>query len=353
MEELNKTDHLLAHIISHSGEELAMDREIIDAELEKDANTYQGLGIKALSIAGGLLASLFFFIFLGLTLHNSDIAMIVFGVIAILASVLIDGYVKNRVLDSACFGSYLSGMAMLGGGLDGITRSDNLVVFCLLFTAIATMIWTRSYILNLFAILIANGCLYAFGQINHLPNYIHFFTGFVAIAYTVLHLKEAEFLAMGTKINVRYNPIADGFLISFFAILIDFCFKISRSTGNNWISALVIILIILFVVHQVIVFLELEKKQILIYLLSLLVLVPIIFAPTICGAILILLVGFYTGQKFGLALGIIGLIYFVGQFYYDLQYSLLIKSGMMLGTGILFLAAWFILSKQLKMYEQN
>ena len=78
-----------------------------------------------------------------------------------------------------------------------------------------------------------------------------------------------------------------------------------------------------------------------------------VFSPATCGALLILLISFHTGHRLGLILGVVGVIYFVGQFYYNLHYTLLIKSMIMFGTGTMFLAAWLILKKTLKRYEQG
>jgi len=69
--------------------------------------------------------------------------------------------------------------------------------------------------------------------------------------------------------------------------------------------------------------------------------------------LLILLLSFHTGHRVGLITGFLALLYFVSLYYYNMHFSLLIKSGIMVATGMLFLTAWFIFKNTLKRYEQN
>ncbi len=352
MEQIRAADQLINDIIAVYGTELVMDKEKMDIELKKDSEAYQGLGIKILSIAGGFLGSSFFFAFIVMMFHDASIMLMIFGLVAIVLSIWIDKNAENIALDAACLGGYLAGFGMVGYGVSTF-NNENLTTFMLLLVALVTIVSTRAYVLNLFAIIAVNSCLYAFGNINDIPYFIHILLAINAVGFTLFSLKEAELLADGFDSNVRYAPVHAGFLVSLLGILIDLCFNISKSNGSNWVSASIIILLILYFVYQLLVSLQLKDKQILIYILSMIILLPMIYAPAICGAILILLIGFHTGRRFVLSIGVLAMLYFVGQFYYDLDYSLLVKSAMMFGTGVLFLSARFILIKQLKRYEQN
>jgi len=352
MEQIRAVDQLIKELTETYGTELVMDKEKMDLELKKDSEAYQGLGIKILSIAGGFLGSLFFFAFIVRLFNSASVILMVFGLVAIVLAILLDKHVKNIALDAACLGGYLAGFGMIGYGTSTF-NNENLTTFILLLVALVTIVSTRAYVLNLFAIIAVNSCLYAFGNINDVPYFIHILVAINAVGFTLFSLMEAELLADGFDSNVRYAPVHAGFLVSLLGILIDLCFHISKSNGSNWISASIIILLILYFVYQLLISLQLKDKQILIYILCMIILLPMIYAPAICGAILILLIGFHTGRRFVLSIGVLAMLYFVGQFYYDLQYSLLVKSAMMFGTGVLFLSARFILIKQLKRYEQN
>ena len=68
-------------------------------------------------------------------------------------------------------------------------------------------------------------------------------------------------------------------------------------------------------------------------------------APGFASALIVLLLGFAAGNRLLLALGILSLLGFVSHFYYSLHATLLEKSGLMAATGILLLAAWFLLRR--------
>jgi hypothetical protein len=68
-------------------------------------------------------------------------------------------------------------------------------------------------------------------------------------------------------------------------------------------------------------------------------------APGLASALLILLLGFAAGNRLLMALGIFSLLGFVSHFYYSLHATLLEKSGILAVTGLVLLAAWFVLRR--------
>jgi len=94
------------------------------------------------------------------------------------------------------------------------------------------------------------------------------------------------------------------------------------------------------------------KSKVLIYALSVLILIPTIFSPSISGAIVIVLLSFLVNYKTGLAIGIISIIYFVSQYYYDLNFTLLTKSIILFVSGIIFLVFYLFTTKNLSANEK-
>ncbi|MEX0362988.1 MAG: DUF4401 domain-containing protein, partial [Allomuricauda sp.] len=86
----------------------------------------------------------------------------------------------------------------------------------------------------------------------------------------------------------------------------------------------------------------------LIYVLSVAVLLPAVMAPAISGAVLIILLSYKINYKTGLAIGIIALIYFVSQYYYDLNLTLLTKSIILFSSGMVFLLFYLFTLKMTK-----
>ena len=86
----------------------------------------------------------------------------------------------------------------------------------------------------------------------------------------------------------------------------------------------------------------------MIYALSLLTLLTTILAPAISGSLLIVLLAFKVNYRTGFVMGLIALVYGIGQYYYDLQFTLLVKSIMLMASGALFLLFYFYLKNKVK-----
>jgi hypothetical protein len=68
-------------------------------------------------------------------------------------------------------------------------------------------------------------------------------------------------------------------------------------------------------------------------------------APGIAGGLMIALLGFENGNRVLVGLGIAGLLFYVSGYYYLLDTTLLLKSGVLAATGAVLLAArWLLLS---------
>jgi uncharacterized membrane protein len=74
--------------------------------------------------------------------------------------------------------------------------------------------------------------------------------------------------------------------------------------------------------------------------------------PAISGSILVILLNFMANYKTGFVIGLLAFVYFVSQYYYDLSFSLLTKSYMMLVTGALFLILYLFVYKKLQSHEE-
>ncbi|WP_417936263.1 DUF4401 domain-containing protein [Flagellimonas ochracea] len=74
---------------------------------------------------------------------------------------------------------------------------------------------------------------------------------------------------------------------------------------------------------------------------------PTLFAPGISGSLLIVLLCFKVNYKTGFIIGIISLIYSIGQYYYDLSFTLLTKSIILFLSGVLLLVFYMVFNKKL------
>jgi hypothetical protein len=354
MNNVEIVDHFIANIERKEEPAFAIDREKVEREILKDSQAYSGLGIKILSICGGLLGTLFFLGFVAMSILESSTATFVFGLIILVGAIMLDKKSNNTVLDAVCIGAFLSGCILLGYSINKMAHSDNLTIFSLLVIAVVTISATENYMLNLFALLIFNSCLFAFIETNNADILIHFFTAFLSIGFVLINLIEHKAFVKSIAINKRYSPFRLGFLVSLSVLLIYFSVNFAKpSLPYRWISSIVIMAATIYSMSSIINFLKLKTGQFIIYSFAIAILASVIFAPSICGAILILIIGIHVGHKLTMVFGIASLVYFVGQFYYDLQYTLLTKSIIMICTGMLLLTAGYIFNKQIKSHDKG
>ena len=186
----------------------AIDEEKILGEY-RDSNTGKsGIAIKALSVFGGIAASLFFLAFLFLAgLYASESAMLIFGVIFIAAAIIVNNRFDNLLIDTASISFFLAGFFLLGLGLGSIQLNEN--VICLVFVAVAllTLIIIQNYIFSFISLLIINGSLFALIIFSGSNNMIHLLLIMQVIAIVYLFLHESAFISAGLKISKLYQPI--------------------------------------------------------------------------------------------------------------------------------------------------
>ncbi|MEO7213492.1 DUF4401 domain-containing protein [Mucilaginibacter sp.] len=357
METNSKVDTLLQTVSEEYDWDLSIHREAIEKELTADESSYQGLGIKLLSIAGGLLAAGFFLGFVGITLMSVPALAIFIGLLVMGCAIVLNKTSTNTVLDTLLISSYLASYAMVGFGMSQMRMDSNIIATALLLLAIITPVITSGYMLNFFSVLVASACLFSFVFINDSYETVHVYTLLFAAGYAWLSLSETELIAQNPPLNTRYMALRNGFLFAFIGLLCYLGIRElhDRDLNDGYLSGGIIILITGFVLYQVVDSLALTevKSKALIYLMGGLMMLSAVFAPAICGALLIIFLSHHTGHRTGLIVGVIALIYFTSQYYYDLDYTLLLKSELMMASGAIFLSAWFILKKQLKRYEQN
>ena len=69
-------------------------------------------------------------------------------------------------------------------------------------------------------------------------------------------------------------------------------------------------------------------------------------AAGMMAALLLLTLAYALGNRMLASLGVATTVWFVGQFYYDLELDLLQKSGMLAGAGLLLLVLWWLWQRQ-------
>jgi len=121
MEKLNN----LLEKIQQQQPDFSFDRNKIEEEIESKSTIFSHIGIKLLSVIGGILGSGFFLGFLASIVFNSSKGCIIFGSLFIIGSVVIHKISQSILLDTGIICLYLVGGLLLGYGLNSEHIGDN------------------------------------------------------------------------------------------------------------------------------------------------------------------------------------------------------------------------------------
>ncbi|TAI47809.1 DUF4401 domain-containing protein [Flagellimonas allohymeniacidonis] len=357
MDKLAHISKLLEQIRSSEGDTFAYDEGKIREVYEKQGANTSSLAIKILSIFGGFLAMLAFLGFLTITgLYNSPIGLFLFGLGFIVSSIALSKAFDKLIIDTFSISLYIIGFVLFIMGLFQWDIEENTVTLLTGLLALVVLSITRNYILLFISVLIFNGSLLTLIISNDAYNLVHFYVAANAIVLTSLLLNEARIIASYKKLAKLYNPLRIGLIMSILFGLIAIGKKdlLPVSQDYIWLSSIVLILILAYLTHIIsgIHKIETSKTKVIIYSLVGLLLISTLFAPSILGALMILLLCFLVNYKTGMIIGIIALIYFVGQYYYDLSFTLLTKSIILFSSGILFGLLYLFLNRKMKADEK-
>ena len=308
----------------------------------------QSLSIKILSVFGGVLASLAFLAFFSITgLYDSNIGLLVFGITCIVGAILISKVFDKIIIDTISISFFIVGFILL---FIGLKITNNLIYVIFIAIAFSSLMIVRNYILSFVSILIINGSILALIIFNEGYNLIHLYVSCLTLIVSYWFLKEAKIITTNKVLSKLYNPIRIGLIFSFISGMTFLGKKgmLPMSPGYIWLSSGVIIPAIMYLISVLFDILNITKirHKTVIYIFTVLTLLPTAFSPAIPGAVLIILLSFLVNHKTGLALGIIAFIYFISQYYYDLNFTLLTKSILLFSSGVLFIILYLFTRKK-------
>ncbi|QQT25929.1 DUF4401 domain-containing protein [Sphingobacterium spiritivorum] len=337
-------------------ESFVCDEEAIIASYQKNRSV-ESLPIKILSIFGGLLASLAFVGFLFISgLYDSGIALIILGLICIVAAILVNKKSDKIILDTVTVLFYIIGFLLMTMGFNEFKIGDSYILLLFVFIASCSLIIVHNYILSFISILIINGCIFGLILTNDVYNLIHIHISVLTGLVSYIILNEAKIITNSKALCRLYKPLRAGLIFSFLVLLIFLGKRgmIALSPEYTWLSSVIIFLAIIYLMLKLSDTLHVVNvvQRAVICILSILVLLPTVWSPAISGAILIILLSFYVNYKTGMIVGVIAFIYFISQYYYDLNFTLLTKSMLLISSGILFLALYLFTRKSLTKHEK-
>lgn len=336
----------------------ACDHQKVLAEYEKDHLFLSGVAIKILSIFGGIMASLAFIGFLAiLGIYDSEVALLWIGALMVILSVLLNKYVDNILLDTFTISLFGIGIAMISMSLNMHNGHENLTAMIFIGIGVGTLFVNRTYILTFLAVLLITGSLLFLIFQNEATNLLHVYLVGITLLLLFVYFKEAKLTILHKALSRLYNPIRVALVFSLIAGLV--LTKDFERTGSvldrPWITSSLLVIFMLFVVHRIMKIIKIEEmnRQMIGYLITLCLLAPTVITPTIAGSLLLILLAYYAGHHSGVVISCVSFIYFISQFYYDLNFTLLTKSIVLMVSGFGFVMMYVFTNKKFTQDEQN
>jgi Domain of unknown function (DUF4401) len=356
---MRKTDHIKEvqdYFQSRSETEIQFREEAIAAAYEKSTDQ-QSLAIKILSIIGGIMASQAFLGFLFLTgLYDSNEGMLVFGFLLISGAIWINKQYDRIIIDTMSVFFYIIGFVLVGFGLMGMDFDENAVIAIIMLLAFIPLGIIQNYILSFVSFVTVFGGFITLIIANDLYDLMHLYVSVLAVGLTCLYLNEANLLTRFRKYMALYHPLRIALVFSFIAGLLVLGIKdwLPLAADFIWISSIVIIGAILYVLSVLFTLFQSSSKKYRmgIYVGCLILLAPTVISPAISGSILILLLSFLVHHKTGFVVGVIAFLFFISRYYYDLHFTLLTKSILLMVSGVLFIGLYLYTHKKLKSDEK-
>ncbi len=357
MDKLNNKMDLLDSIRLSEDTKFECNEKAILNEYHIQEENKSSLAIKVLSIFGGFLATLAFLGFLSITgLYDSEVGLLIFGIGFIISAIWLNKEYDKLIIDTFSISTYVIGFVLLAFGLTQLKVDEDIIAILISIIALGSLFITQNYILSFISVLTITSSFLTLIISNDLYNLIHLYIAVNTLILAYLFLNEAKIISSNRKLSKLYDPIRVGLVISllFGLITIGKRHLIPISQNHIWLSSIVMIFVIIYLVYTISKINEIEsvKNKILIYSLSCLILISTIFSPSISGAMVIILLSFLVNYKTGLVIGIISLIYFISQYYYDLNFTLLTKSIILFCSGIVFLMFYLFTTKKLNTNEK-
>ncbi len=357
MDKLTSKKALLDSIRLSEGAKFECDEKSILEEYNTQGENKSSFAIKILSVFGGFLATLTFLGFLAIAgLYNSEFGLLIFGIGFIISAIWLNKVYDKLIIDTFSISIYVIGFALLAFGLFEMSIDENIIAILISLIALSSLIITQNFILSFISVLTISGSFLFLIIFNNSYDLIHLYIAINTLILTYLFLNEAKIVSSNKRLSQLYNPIRIGIVISLlFGLILVGKRHLTPITQNHiWLSSIVMILVTMYLVYTIMKINEINtvKSKVMIYTLSALILVSTIFSPSISGAIVIILLSFLVNYKTGLVIGIISIIYYISQYYYDLNFTLLTKSIILFVSGIMFLLFYLFTTKNSSTYEK-
>ncbi len=291
------------------------------------------------------IAAILFLVFIfGMDIIDSEGAAIVLGVIFMIATTLTRRKVDSVFVNQLMLAFRLVGQAMF---IAGMSDSEELAAALTIGLEIVVVIFYRDVVLRFLATLCAYAAIVSLGYMYDIPNALHGLIVLSAFAVGTSWYHEAKFSAKPSA--SVYTPVRYAMTFALLLLLIPSMLE-DISVTSWWVSTIGLLAMLLITEHRLLAHYAIapfEKTGLMIMGGTVLFNLPLLMTPGITAAVLVLVLGFQRGRHVLMGLALVFLVVFLIAFYYHLDVTLLVKSGILAVSGIVLLGMRWALLRQL------
>lgn len=351
MPKLNTIKEQIISLQNSEGPNFEFDKMSLAAELEKYDKEHSGLIIKIITILGAFIGSSFMLtFFFAIKLFQEPLAMIILGFGLMVTAIALSNTSKLLIFETSFIAFLIYGGIILGIGLNQYKINASVICLCFFSVGLLVFQFSKNEIQILLGVIASFASIFWAIHFQKLFWLYHVYNILLTIGLVNVYLKEAQ-LITNPYFGKRYNALKNGLIIIFLMSMSRVSIKDlnNHEIPYNWISAIGPILAVIYILGVILDKIEIQNKSTkwLIQGITLLPLVVTIVFPAISASIVIILLCFLVNYKTGFIIGVLSLCYFICQFYYDLSFSLLVKSELLFVSGLLFALLYFFSSKKL------
>ena len=317
--------------------------ELVSEEERSDSPWYVRFFI---GLSAWIAAILFIaFLFMANILQDEEIGFIAGLVFCVIAVGINRLGPQNPFLGQLGLALSLAGQILVLIGLYSILDYEIIPTALGLIILELVLLWLYNSGLHrvISTLVILGGILAIFLDLEVLEGAIHFFVFALGAGIVALHYWENHLVVAGLENLIR--PINIGiavFLLGLLVLPLSDAFEI-----HWWVTSLMLSAALIFLTLQIVKDLGLGLRSGAVpWLLAgcVVLFIPATRMPGILSALIVLLLGFWRNNRLLIGLAGVFLVFYLGALYYSLEWTLLVKSFALMGTGvIMFLLRYFLL----------
>lgn len=300
--------------------------------------------VKALVGIAAWIAAFFLAAFFGVAgLIDSTASMLIWGAVLTVAAMVLKWLTRRSIFwGQLAFAVVLAGQGLLIGGFAGQGRDTTTIALFVAGLEVVIFALYPDALHRLLSLLAITGALLVILYEWEMPELIHGLTLLLAVGAVAVW--QQEFRLLASRWSPIRTPLGYGLSLALFGLCL---LSLLHEYGATqwWLSAAGLALLLLYLAF--ILLREVERpllSPVGLWALGAvaLLLIPAYQTPGILAAVIVLLLGYWRNNVLLLGLATVFLLFFLSAYYYNLEITLLNKSYILMGTGVVLLLLRFL-----------